>query len=198
MIQNILSAALVLAAAVLLTVSPTPVHAQQVDSGGYVLQTNDLVRITVFGEEDMTTETRISKSGFITFPLLGSVPLAGKTVESATAQIKAALDKDFIINPQVTVAVLEYAKQWVTILGQVQKPGQVEIPAEGGLDLLGAIALAGGYTRIADPGNITVRRKVNGQDTVMRVNAKALASNRDAKQFYVKPGDSITIPESLF
>lgn len=198
MIRNILSSALVLAAAVLLVASPTPVHAQQVDSSGYVLQTNDLVKITVYGEEDMTTETRISKSGFITFPLLGSVQLAGKTVESATAQIRAALDKDYIINPQVTLAVMEYAKQWVTVLGQVQKPGQVEIPAEGGLDLLGAIALAGGYTRIADPGNVTIRRKINGQDTVVRLNAKALASNKDAKQFYVKPGDTITIPESLF
>jgi polysaccharide export outer membrane protein len=196
MIRNILFLALVPVASFLLAV--TPACAQQKDTAGYVLQNNDLIKITVFGEEDMTTEARISKSGFITFPLLGSLQLAGKTVETATAEIRAALDKDYIINPQVTFAVMEYAKQWVTVLGQVQKPGQVEIPAEGGLDLLGAVALAGGYTRIADAGSVTVRRKVNGVDTVIRLNAKALASNTNAKQFYVKPGDVIVVSESLF
>jgi polysaccharide export outer membrane protein len=198
MIRTFLSSALVFAAGLLLAVPPAPAHAQAAQGGGYVLQNNDLIRITVFGEEDMTTEARISKTGYITFPLLGSLQLSGKTVETASAEIRAALDKDYIINPQVTFTVMEYAKQWVTVLGQVQKPGQVEIPAEGGLDLLGAVALAGGYTRIADPGTVTVRRKVNGQDTVMRINAKALANNKEAKQFLVKPGDIITVSESLF
>ena len=136
---------------------PSPVSpastgaADHAASDSYVLRDNDLVRLTVFQEDDMTTETRVSKSGYITLPLLGAVEVAGKSVADATNEIRTRLDKDYIINPQVTLTVMEYAQQWVTVLGEVQKPGQVQIPPEGGLDLLGAIALAGGYTRVADP-----------------------------------------------
>jgi polysaccharide export outer membrane protein len=167
-------------------------------SDSYLLRDNDLIRITVFQEDDLTTETRISKSGSITFPLLGAVQLSGKSVAEAISDIRTRLDKDYIINPQVTLTVLEYAEQWVTVLGEVQKPGQVVLPAEGGLDLLGAIALAGGYTRVADPANVIVRRVVDGKDIVLRVNAKRLARDTKVQQFVVEPGDRISVSESIW
>jgi polysaccharide export outer membrane protein len=170
-------------------------HAQ---SDSYVLQANDLVKITVFQEDDLTTETRISKSGYITFPLIGPVQLSGKSVAAATAEIRTRLDKDYIINPQVTLTLMEFAGQWVTVLGEVQKPGQVQIPPEGGLDLLGAIALAGGYTRVADPSHVIVRRVINKQDRVLLVNAKRLSKDTSVPQFMVEPGDRISVGESLF
>ena len=165
---------------------------------GTVLHNNDLIRITVFQEDDLLTEARISKSGYIIFPLLGSVQLAGKTVDQAAAEIRERLDKDYVIHPQVTLTVLEYAAQWVTVLGEVQKPGTVEIPAEGNLDLLGAIALAGGYTKIAAPNRITVRRQVKGEDEVIKVNGKDLAKDTNTKIFYVQPGDTIMVGQSVF
>jgi polysaccharide export outer membrane protein len=163
-----------------------------------VLNPNDLIRITVFQEDDMLTETRISKSGYVNFPLLGPILLAGKTVGQATAEIRTKLDKDYIINPQVTLTILDFAQQWVTVLGEVQKPGQVAIPPEGGLDLLGAIALAGGYTRIADPSHVIVRRVVDGKDKVLKVNADRLAHDVNVPQFIVLPGDRISVAESLW
>ena len=177
--------------------APAPQTAAS-SGGDTVLQNNDLIRITVFGEDDLLTETRISKSGTITFPLLGSLQVAGKTVDEATAEIRRKLDKDYVINPQVTLMVLEYATQWVTVLGEVQKPGTVEIPPEGGLDILGAIALAGGYTKIAAPNRITVRRQVNGQDQLFKVDGKRLANDTSVKVFYVQPGDMITVGQSMF
>jgi polysaccharide export outer membrane protein len=165
-------------------------------SDSYVLRNNDLVKITVFQEDDMTTETRISKSGYITLPLLGAVQLAGKSVADATNEIRTKLDKDYIINPQVTLTVMQYAQQWVTVLGEVQKPGQVEIPPEGGLDLLGAIALAGGYTRVADPSHVIVRRIIDGHDVVARVDAYKLAHDTKVQEFMVQPGDRISVGES--
>ena len=167
-------------------------------SDSYVLRNNDLVKITVFQEDDMTTETRISKSGYITLPLLGAVQLSGKSVSDATNEIRTKLDKDYIINPHVTLTVMQYAEQWVTVLGEVQKPGQVEIPPEGGLDLLGAIALAGGYTRVADPGNVIVRRVIDGRDVVARVDARRLARDTHVQEFMVQPGDRISVGESIF
>jgi polysaccharide export outer membrane protein len=180
------------------TTSPVSAAQAQATGGDTVLRNNDLIRITVFNEDDLLTETRISKSGTITFPLLGSLHLAGKTVDEATAEIRQKLDKDYVINPHVTLMVLEYATQWVTVLGEVQKPGTVEIPPEGGLDVLGAIALSGGYTKIAAPNRILVRRQVNGQDQLYRVDGKKLANDTSVKVFYVLPGDMITVGQSMF
>ena len=174
---------------------PAENHSQ---SDSYVLRANDFIRIAVFQEDDLLTETRISKEGYVTFPLLGPLLLKGKTVAQAISEIRTRLDKDYIINPQVTVTILEYAQQWVTVLGEVQKPGQVGIPIEGGLDLLGAIALAGGYTRVADPTHVLVRRVVNGHDVVLKVDARRLSRDVHVQQFLVQPGDSISVAESIW
>jgi polysaccharide export outer membrane protein len=178
------------------TAAPAPQSHPTSDS--YVLRVNDFIRITVFQEDDLLTETRISKSGDITFPLLGPLSLSGKTVAQATSEIRTRLDKDYVINPQVTLTILEYAQQWVSVLGEVQKPGLVAIPPEGGLDLLGAIALAGGYTRVADPSHIIVRRIVSGRDVVLKVNAKMLARDVHVGEFLVQPGDRISVAESIW
>jgi polysaccharide export outer membrane protein len=164
----------------------------------YVLRVNDLIRVAVFQEDDLTTEARVSKSGTITLPLLGPVQVEGRTVAAAIADIHDRLDRDYVINPQVTMTVLEYAQQSVTILGEVQKPGQVAIPPEGGLDLLGAIALAGGYTRVADPSRVIIRRMVNGHDVVLQADARRLARDAHVQPFFVQPGDRINVAESLW
>jgi polysaccharide export outer membrane protein len=157
-----------------------------------------MVRVTVYKEDDMTTEARISKTGDIALPLLGNVHVAGQSVAEAVADIRSRLDKDYIINPQVTLTIMEYAPQWVTVLGEVQKPSQVSIPPEGGLDLMGAIALAGGYSRMADPANITVLRTVNGRHEVLRVNAKKLAGDSKSSTFMMQPGDTISVGQSIW
>lgn len=173
--------------------SPSPGDKSAVSSN-YLLQNNDLIRITVFQEDDMTTETRISKTGTIMFPLLGALHLSGKTVAAAQEEIRAKLDKDYIVHPDVTVSVLEYSQLLVTVLGEVQKPGNVVIPAEGGLDLLGAIAACGGYTPDADASHVNIRRLVNGQEVVLDVDAMELARNPRAQPFLVQNYDAITIP----
>lgn len=163
-----------------------------------VLRCSDVVKITVYGEDDLTTEALIGKDGTIRFPLLGQVVLAGKTVEQATEQIRGLLGARYIRNPQVTLTISSYAKQWVTVLGEVKKPGEIEIPDEGGLDLLGAIAQAGGFTDIAEISHITVRRLVNGKDEIFEVDARRLAHDSTVKPFYVQSGDTITVRQRLF
>ncbi len=165
---------------------------------GYRLQNNDNIIITVFQEEDLLTQSRISKNGTINFPLLGTVTLEGLTLPQAAEKIRAALDKDYIVGPKVTLTIMEYAKRRVTVLGQVNKPGSIEMPDEGDMDLLSAIAMAEGYTKIADPGKITIRRLVDGKDTILRVNAKRLASDKETRPFILQPNDTISVAESIF
>jgi len=177
--------------------APTPDAAAPIPpptTGNNILHCDDLIRVTVFQEADLTTETRVTQAGTITFPLIGTVQVAGKTIAQTEEDIRSRLDKDYIVNPHVTVAIIEYSKRWVTVLGQVQKPGNVEMPSGAGLDLLGAIALAGGYTPDADMQHVAVRRITGGNEQVLSVNANDLARGTSGKPFMVQPGDAVTIP----
>lgn len=175
-----------------------PSIAGAADEASYVLVPNDVVEIKVFQEDDLEAKLRISPKGTVTFPLIGVVAIGGRTPQDAAALIRAALAKDYLVNPQVTVTVMDYGKRRFTVLGQVQKPGSYDIPEREKITLLDAIAMAGGYTRIADPGKVTLRRKVGAEEGVLRLNAKTMARDDRVAPVEIKPGDIITIGESLF
>ncbi len=167
---------------------------------GYVLRSNDQVAVEVFGEDDLRANTRLNGEGNLSLPLLGSVHLAGLTLAQAASKITELYGRDYLVNPRVNVSLVGYAKRRFTILGQVNRPGSYEMP-EGnpdGVDLLEAIAMAGGYTRIAAPERVSVRRRsATGDDEVLRVDAKRL-TKRGGENFQVLPGDTVTVAESLF
>jgi polysaccharide export outer membrane protein len=166
---------------------------------GYVLSANDQVAVEVFGEDDLRTNGRLNGEGNLSLPLLGSVHLAGLSLTQATSRVTELYAKDYLVNPKVNVSLVSYAKRRFTVLGQVNRPGSFEMP-EGspmGIDLLEAIAMAGGYTRIAAPERITVRRHGSKGDEVLKVDAKRLARG-SANNFKVIPGDTITVAESIF
>lgn len=165
-------------------------------SPSHVLAASEMVAIKVFGEPDLDTTVRIPDDGRITFPLIGEVTLAGKSVQEATKQIRDRLEARFLVNPQVSISVTEPAKRLFTILGQVQHPGTYRFPDRQSLDLLQVIGIAGGYTRLADPGRITVKRKADGK--VYKVNGAKLAKDTGAESFVVGAGDLITVGERLF
>ncbi len=145
-------------------VQVAPETPDAVDSTDYRLVTNDVIQIKVFQEADLDSVLRISKEGTITFPLIGVVQVGAKTPQDAALSIKAMLAKDYLVNPQVSVTVVEYAKQRFTVLGQVQRPGSYDLPDRDALTLIQAIGLAGGYTRIADPGRIILKRHWTGRN----------------------------------
>jgi protein involved in polysaccharide export with SLBB domain len=116
---------------------------------------------------------------------------------NATALAQNSKVKSFILQPGDSITV-HYAQSWVTVLGEVQKPGQVRIPPEGGLDLLGAIAQAGGFGPNADIAKISVRRTINGKDVILNVNAKKLTQDSQVEAFMMQPGDSVTVAQRLF
>ena len=161
---------------------------------GYILSANDQVAVEVFGEEDLRTNGRLNGEGNLSLPLLGSVKLAGLTLGQATSRLTELYGRDYLVSPKVNVSLIGYAKRRFTILGQVNRPGSYEMPetSPGGVDLLEAIAIAGGYTRIAAPERISVRRN----DKLLKVDAKRLG--RGQGNFRVESGDTITVGESIF
>jgi protein involved in polysaccharide export with SLBB domain len=162
---------------------------------GYVLSPSDQVGVEVFGEEDLRASGRLNAEGNLSIPLLGSVHLAGLTLSQAAAKLTQLFGSDYLVNPRVNVMLMGYAKRRFTMLGQVNRPGSYEMPEDSpeGIDMLEAIAIAGGYTRIAAPERISVRRG----DQILRVNAKRLARGSH-ENFTVQPGDTVTVGESVF
>lgn len=166
---------------------------------GYQLSANDSIMVEVFGEDDLKTAARLNSEGMVSLPLIGSVRLGGLTLTQATARVTELYGKDYLVHPKVNVSLLSYAKRRFTVLGQVNHPGSFEMPetSPGGIDLLEAIAIAGGYTRIAAPERISVRRNTGKGDQVLRVDGKKLARG-EGGGFKVQSGDTITVGESIF
>jgi len=187
------------------TVAPqaqTPTVAPQAQSSAaldnYILSPNDIVLVKVFEEPDLDSQHRISQDGTINFPLVGVIQISGRTVAQAASTIRDRLVKGYLRNPQVRVNVIQYASRRITVLGQVQRPGSYVLPNEERVDLLQAIAMAGGFTRMADEGRVRVRRNVNGVETIMKVNVHAETKNSSSELFEVQPDDKITVGERIF
>jgi polysaccharide export outer membrane protein len=171
---------------------------QTLEVENYRLSPNDLITVKVFQEDNLTTEARLSADGSIAFPLIGQVKVAGQTTRQAAQMIAHLLDAKYIVNPQVSITVLTYARRGFTVLGQVLKAGSYNMQFQDSIDLLEAIGTAGGYTRLANPAKITIKRRVGDRDQIFQVNGKDLANGNSAKAFRVKPGDMITVGERIF
>lgn len=163
----------------------------------YLLSPNDVIQVKVYQEDDLETRGRVAQDGSMTLPLVGVVKIGGKSVEQASAMIQELYGKDYLVNPQVSVIILEYSKRNFTVLGQVQKPGSYEIPNEQSIDLLRAIAMAGGYTRIGNPSKITVQRKVGDETKIFKLDAESMAKDKNAKPFEILPEDTVTVGEKF-
>jgi protein involved in polysaccharide export with SLBB domain len=180
--------------------APAPAT-QSIEAGtvaNYRLSPNDLIYVKVFQEDDLNSTLRVSEDGTVIFPLIGSVKIGGQSVDGATATIRDLLNARFLVNPQVTLTVLGYANRHITVLGQVQKPGDYNLRDQGSISLLQAVGMAGGFTRLANSANIIVKRNVDGAEKILHLNGKTMASDSQSEPFVVVPGDTITVTERFF
>ena len=123
--------------------------------------------------------------------------LKGKSLREAEELIRSRYDQDFLVKPQVTVTVLEYAKTSVNVLGSVGQAGSVVFTPEQPMTLLDAIARAGGFTRLADRKHVSLSRTVDGKVEKYTINADELIQG-DAKQSWILiKDDVIYVPEKL-
>ena len=171
--------------------------ADSVAKNDYKISPQDVVIVDVFNERElMNKEFRVSAQGEITYPNLGDVKIGGLTPAEASSLIKEMLDKGYLVNPQVTVTVKEYVVRFVTVMGEVTKPGAILLPGEQKWTILQAIGQAGGFTKGAKKSRIEFTR--NGK--TKRYSVEELMKNAadPEKTYYVLPGDSINVPQTVF
>jgi polysaccharide export outer membrane protein len=144
-----------------------------------LLGPSDVVKITVYGNPDLSLETRISHSGTISFPLVGQVAVGGLAVSAAETKLAGLLvSGGFVKKPQVNILVTSPQGQLVSVLGQVNKPGRY--PVDGKQGLVDILALAGGV--LPDGGDIVyLIRERNGASTKETVDLVKMMRAGDLK-----------------
>ena len=158
--------------------SATTVDQQEILSN-YRLGAGDLISIKVFGEEDFSITTHLSETGTISYPFLGELTLASLTIKDIEDIITTGLKGGYLVNPKVTVTVLEYRQVFVN--GEVKNPGGYAFVP--GLTVNKVISLAGGFTEMADDEKFFINRNSNKSSVPLCANLKT----------YVRPGDTILI-----
>ncbi len=170
-------------------------------SDDYVLQPQDVLRIYIFQHDDLNKQSEavsISQEHSINLPLIKTVNLKGRTVRQAEELIRAAYDKDFLVNPQVSVNVLKYAERSVNVGGAVNSAGRIMFPQERGLSIVDAIALAGGPSRIADLKRVKLtRRNADGETTTEEVNVDSMWKGGGRGAIQLQKDDNIFVPERI-
>ena len=164
----------------------------------YVLGPNDLIQLHVLEEDYMNVQRRLGSDGRVSFPLIESMTLAGLTVEAATAQIRALLAQDYLVDPKVTLTVIEASPRTFNIIGAVKDGGAYPILGES-ISLVDAIAMAGGAAPGAKLSSVTVTRTEPGRPKqVQELNVEKMIKDPRTDAFRVRPGDTIFVPDKLF
>jgi protein involved in polysaccharide export with SLBB domain len=163
---------------------PATGETPNVVDAGYRLGTGDKVQITVYGESDLSGVYDVDGSGYLRMPLIHQIKVAGMTVVQAEDKVQDALAAGYLKDPKVSAEVVNYRPFY--IIGEVNKPG--EYPYASGMNVLTAVALAGGYTYRADDSDVYIRRKGSTKEI-------DVPANQTSK---VEPGDIVRVAERLF
>lgn len=160
----------------------------------YIVRPQNVLEITVYGEEDLSKTVQLSASGEISCPLLGRVKVAGMSPAEIEEKL-TELYREYLVKPDISVLVKEYSNFYV--YGQVVKPGAYKL--EGDVTILEAITLAGGLTAIANSDGIKVIRVEGGQEQLIKVKVSDITKKGDkSKDIILKPNDVVVVPESIF
>jgi polysaccharide biosynthesis/export protein len=182
------------------TASPTAEPAGAAQSGpatvetdpGYKIGAQDVLRIDVWKEPEISRAVPVRPDGKITLPLLNDVQAAGLTPQQLAAKISEGLKK-FITSPQVTVGVTEINSRRIFVNGEVTKPGA--FPLLPNMTVLQALSSSGGFTQFARMKNIYVLRMENGKQVKHPFNYKDAISGKHPEQnILLEGGDIIVVP----
>lgn len=158
----------------------------------YKLGPGDVLEISVWKEEGLQKEVLVRPDGGITFPLVGELQAGGRTAAQLQDSIVKSI-KRFIPDPVVTVAVVKINNNKVFVVGKVKRPG--EFVATHYMDVMQALAMAGGLDPYAKAGDIRILRRVKGKELSMRFEYDSVSQGEKLEQnIILKSGDVVVVP----
>jgi polysaccharide export outer membrane protein len=161
-------------------------------TSSYAIQPGDILEISVWKEEDLLRQVLVLPDGRLSFPLVGNVLAAGKSVTDLQALIKERLRK-YIPDPVVTVSIQQLSGNKFYVTGKVMRPG--EFVANRYMDVVQALGVAGGMTPFASANNIKILRRVNGELTAIPFRYGDIEKGKDLEQdIFLQSGDVVVVP----
>jgi polysaccharide export outer membrane protein len=163
-----------------------------VDPSNYRVGPEDLLEISVWHEDALKKEALVRPDGGISYPLVGEVQVAGKTVLEIREEIAKRLEK-FIPDAAVSVTVLKIGSQRIYVIGKVNKPG--EFPVGRYVDVLQALSMAGGLTTFADSNDIRVMRRDGARQVVLPFEySRVVRGDKLEQNVQLRAGDVVVVP----
>ena len=167
----------------------------------YRIGPGDVLKITVYGHDDLTRTGVVAPDGRMPFPLIGEVQAGGLTPTELEQRLRDLLGKDYLVDPQVTIAIQEYRSQKVFVLGDAEKPGTY--PLTGRSTLLDILSQAGGPAKTAGRQIVVVRfpksetpvEPGTAGSTMFRLNLKRLLDGDASENIQLESGDTIYVPK---
>lgn len=153
-------------------------------NAGYILGAGDRVRFIVFGEQQLSGEFAVSQQGVLSYPLIGDIRAAGRTIPDVIAEVTLRLKDGFVNEPKVSAEVLNYRPFY--ILGEVNRPGTYPYSSE--MTVMNAVATAGGFTYRANRGSVFVKHAGETGEKKYKLTADTM----------VRAGDTVRISERMF
>ena len=168
--------------------TPGPASGQE-----YTIGPHDVLGITVWGQADLSRDYGVDPDGFIPFPLVGRVKAAGSTPKELAAQLTELLGKDYLVNPQVIVAVKEYLSQKVQVLGAAEKPGVYYLT--GPTTLLEILSRAGGFASTAGKQVLLVRNHgaSDGSSSAQRLSLEKIQAGDPSENTRMRSQDIVIV-----
>lgn len=163
------------------------------NGGDYRIVPDDILQVVVYQAPDFNRDAQVDAAGNITLPLLGGIPVAGRTARDVEGEIARRLKAKYLQNPQVSVSVKDAVGLRVTVEGAVAKPGVVQL--RGSVTLLSLIAQSGGFTDTADKSGVLIVRNTDKGRTLARFDTNAIASGT-AEDPPVFGGDTVVVDDS--
>jgi len=158
----------------------------------YIIGPEDMLQVSIWKNEAMSRTLPVRPDGKISLPLLHDITAAGLTPLQLRDKIAAAL-AEFMPNPEVSVSVMQVNSYRVSVLGEVQKPGVLQLKAP--TTVLEALALAGGFRDFASPSKIVIFRKdASGQTQKLRFNYNRAVGSAGEENVSLKSGDVVVVP----
>lgn len=162
------------------------------DQDKYLLGPEDAIEVSVWKEPDLTKQLVVRPDGKITYPLIGEVQAAGRTIKELQDEISRRLEK-YVTDAHVTVILLKAQNYKIYVTGKVNKPGDFMVGKP--VNVMQAISMAGGLTPFASPKSIRVLRTVSGTEVVYPFNYKEVAQGMMLEQNrMLLPGDVVVVP----
>lgn len=176
---------------------------ETIKSQKYLIEENDVLAISVFEEPDLSVSLKVAGNGTIAYPLVGEIEVKGLTTYEIEKKLeKHLLDGEFLTNPRVSVKLditlmKQYHEKEVFVIGFVVKSGPIPLLGKY-ITVLEAITIAGGFTRLAAPGRVSVIRVEDGIEKSIRVNMNKVQKGDKSLDIRLKAGDVVNVPEARF